>query len=749
MNHLPAESLKEEQILNAFISKLPEGIVVCSSKGEIRLCNKKALHYLVKDSPAGGDDHLVVGNVISDFIDKNLIEHSLDEINEWLKQDILDTVSNFILQKSNLILQVQTLPILNLKGQFTGFVLILADITKQSQAEKRVESLLQVLSKNARSPLASIRAAIEAMIEFPDMESNRQDQFKEIIQKESVVLSDMLNKASDTYASLVDTKGSLLPVYCRELLDTIARRAFDKLDLVLTLTSDVPDEDLYIKADPYFFIMAALYVLNCLKNEVKIKTCFCRFSMAEKIITLDISWPGEPIKPETLYRWETEEIDVDNQRINLTLKEILSHHHAALWTYSHVNGKEKMPYLRFFIPAEERSETEEMEPMPILSESRTQISDLALFDHSVQNPELDDRLLTELSYTSLIREINHANAIEEVIGKHSQLPRLIHSMITSGTKIRTVTWLVTAFAEAILNKIFQFALDEVGPSPVPFAFVTLGSEGRKEQTLKTDQDNAIIFRDPGSEKEMKAVQSYFLKLGEKVCMWLDQAGYDYCNGGIMAKNPKWCQPLSVWKKYFLKWTTTTEPENLMNASIFFDFRFSYGQESIVENLYEYLFEIIQGNAGYFSSMAQNAMQFKPPIGFFNNLITEKKGDYKKCLDIKKANTPIVDFARLYSLFHRIKETNTQDRIYQLYIKKVLSRSEYNEIEQAYSFLMQIRFIGQINSILGEKFMPTNYVNPKTLSSIERKMLKEIFKKIKTFQIKLCLDFTGTPDCQGS
>ncbi|MBU1343970.1 MAG: hypothetical protein KKE44_16085, partial [Proteobacteria bacterium] len=175
-----------------------------------------------------------------------------------------------------------------------------------------------------------------------------------------------------------------------------------------------------------------------------------------------------------------------------------------------------------------------------------------LFDRSIENPELDDRLLTELSYTSLIREINQANALEEVIGKHSQLPRLIHSMITNGTKIRTVTWLVTAFSDAILNKIFEFALMEVGPSPVPFAFITLGSEGRKEQTLKTDQDNAIVFMDPDSKKSEALVQAYFLKLGEKVCMWLDQAGYDYCNGGIMAKNPKWCQPLSVWKNYFFK-----------------------------------------------------------------------------------------------------------------------------------------------------------------------------------------------------
>ena len=101
--------------------------------------------------------------------------------------------------------------------------------------------------------------------------------------------------------------------------------------------------------------------------------------------------------------------------------------------------------------------------------------------------------------------------------------------------------------------------------------MVMGSEGRKEQTLKTDQDNAIIFEDV-NEEELESVNAYFLKLGEHVCNILDKTGYDFCKGGIMAKNPKWCQPISIWKKYFKDWVYKAGPEALLQTSIFFDFR---------------------------------------------------------------------------------------------------------------------------------------------------------------------------------
>ncbi len=736
-----AASAEEKQILTSFISQLPQGIILCDAAGSIVLCNSQANNYFSQDllnHEPENNAHLI------DIIDKNLVEHALDEINARLKREIFDASSHFLIQKEQVVLQTQVVPIFSEIEHFTGFVLILSDITQQSQAEKRIETLLHTLSKNARSPLASIRAAIEAMTEFPDMDDERQMQFKEIIRKESLVLSDILDSVSNSYASLVKTKESLQTITSLELLESISRRSRDKLGITFSIEHLKSDEDIVIKADPFSFITAFLFLLGNLQKETGLWEFTGGLSLDNRIVCIDIAWHGKLLPAETLRQWEILPLTgPDSEPSQLTLKDVLDHHQAAMGTYPGSGADNNLPHLRCFLPSQQASKETPLQSITLLPESRTQISDLELFSHSADSPELDERLLTELAYTSLIREINQAHSTEEVMGKHSQLPRLIHSMITSGTKIRTVTWLVSAFADAILTRLLDLAIKELGPSPVPFAFLCLGSEGRNEQTLKTDQDNAIVFKDSEKNEE---VQKYFLNLGEKLCIWLDQAGYDLCRGGIMANNPKWCQPLSTWKTYFSQWLHTNEPENLLHATIFFDFRFAYGERSLADELTEHLHHTLPGKVNFYRSMAQSSMNFKPPIGLFGMFKLTSEDDHVNCLDIKKAITPIVDYARIFSLHHGIKEISTQNRIYQLYLKKVLSRQDYNEIEQMYSFLMQMRFMGQIEAVIQEKIPPHNFIDPKRLSTIERKMLKEILINIKDMQAKLCLEFTGSSNC---
>lgn len=342
----------------------------------------------------------------------------------------------------------------------------------------------------------------------------------------------------------------------------------------------------------------------------------------------------------------------------------------------------------------------------------------------------------------LLREISHAESKDELKDKHSQLPGIIKGLIHSGAKAQNVTKLITTISDAILKKLITFALDETDPPPAKFVFMILGSEGRREQTLKTDQDNAIIFEDVPKESE-EEVRAYFLKFGEKVCTWLDEAGYDFCEGGIMAKNPKWCQPLSVWKEHFSGWIHAAQPEDLLQASIFFDFRDAYGDTDLIDNLRSFLFGSLGGFKGFFRHLTENALHFKPPLGFFRSFVVESKGKHRNSFDIKSAMMPIVDFARIHALNNKIGETNTLERLHQLYIKKVLSWQDYNEIEQAYSFMMQLRFVRQVTSVMEEAAKPDNYINPKKLSNIEQTMLKEIFKRIEKFQRKLDFDFIGT------
>lgn len=340
----------------------------------------------------------------------------------------------------------------------------------------------------------------------------------------------------------------------------------------------------------------------------------------------------------------------------------------------------------------------------------------------------------------IIRELSEAADIEAIIRIQKRVPRLIHNMINSGAKSRVTTKLITKISDIILTKLIRAALERLGPPPVAFAFMVLGSEGRMEQTLKTDQDNAIVFADV-PESEFEAVKIYFLKLGLQVCTWLDQAGYTFCKGNIMAQNPKWCQPLSKWKSYFKSWIRISTPKDLMESAIFFDFRGAYGDMAMIDDLRLYLFETLAGWTRFFKDLTVNAMGFKPPIGFFRNFVLESRGEHRNKFNLKNAMTPIVDFARIYALHHTISETNTQERLYHLNLQKVLKPNDFNDLDQAYNYLMQQRLLCQINSLeKGE--MPENFMNPKKLSRIEQTLLKEIFKRIEGAQSRLNLDFTG-------
>ena len=341
----------------------------------------------------------------------------------------------------------------------------------------------------------------------------------------------------------------------------------------------------------------------------------------------------------------------------------------------------------------------------------------------------------------MVREIASAVNREELKAQQARLPGLVQNLISSGARAENVTRLVTTVSDAILHRLIEIALEEHGPPPVPFVFMIMGSEGRREQTLKTDQDNAIVFQDV-PEDRLASVKDYFLSFGETVCTWLDEIGYDFCEGGVMAMNPSWCQPISAWREKFSEWIHTAEAEDLLHSSIFFDFRGAYGDFSLIDDLRRHLFDSLQGWSGFFRHLAENALHFKPPLGFFRNFVVESKGEHRNALDIKQAMLPVVDFARIHALKNAIEETNTMDRLYRLKAGGHISDKDYSDITRAYSFMMQLRFVRQITAIIEENRKPDNYINPKKLSRIEQTMLKEIFKRVEDFQTKMSFEFTG-------
>jgi CBS domain-containing protein len=341
----------------------------------------------------------------------------------------------------------------------------------------------------------------------------------------------------------------------------------------------------------------------------------------------------------------------------------------------------------------------------------------------------------------ILQQILRAESLDEIVQQHRRIPTLVKGLISSGAKARNINRLVTAVSDAVLRKVMGMVLQKIEPPPVNYVFMILGSEGRSEQTLKTDQDNAIIFEDVPQE-QLPEVSAYFLALGQRVCQMLNAIGYSYCKGDVMAQNPKWCQPISVWKSYFTDWINAAEAEDLLQASIFFDFRGGYGEMGLIEQLRDHLMRSIENWSGFLRFMTENALYFKPPLGFFRNFVVESKGEHRNAFDIKSAMMPIVDFARIYGLKHGIEATNTLDRLQQLFDRDILRQEEFEEMEKAYSFLMQLRLVRQVTAIIDEKSKPDNFINPKRLTRIEQTMLKEIFKRIEKFQAKMNFAFIG-------
>jgi len=345
------------------------------------------------------------------------------------------------------------------------------------------------------------------------------------------------------------------------------------------------------------------------------------------------------------------------------------------------------------------------------------------------------------SSSILIREIQTAESVDEVVESNKRLPGLIKTLIDSGAKQEYITRIITSVSDTITEKLMGFATSELGPPPARFTFIALGSVGRGEQTLKTDQDNAVIFEDVAVDRQEK-VQTYFRDLGKKMNLWLNQAGYAYCIGDVMARNAKWCQPLRVWKEYFYQWVVNADPEDLRDSNIFFDFRPLYGDKSLAADLKNYLNEILDGKAAFFQILAANVLLQKPPIGLFGKIVVESVDGQQETFNIKHAIRPIVDFARIYALKNNLDETNTLERLHHLLNLKVLNKTSHDEICQSYNYLMQLRFKHQVMAI-NNNLPPDNNVNPKKISNLEQTMLKKTFSQISDFQSRLKFDFTGS------
>lgn len=344
----------------------------------------------------------------------------------------------------------------------------------------------------------------------------------------------------------------------------------------------------------------------------------------------------------------------------------------------------------------------------------------------------DIMMLQGLSPITVVRDIEMQHTIEGVCHALKQLNNIIGALLQQGAKASHITRIITEINDRVVRKIIQFAERELGPPPVPYCWLALGSEGRKEQTFRTDQDNALVYADPSSFQE-NSVRDYFLKFTNYIKNGLLRCGFPPCPGDIMASNPKWCQPLKVWKKYFSQWVNIPKGEHITLSSIFFDFRSVYGEESLAESLRDYLLNIVKDQKIFLGYLANLALKNRPPLGFFKTFVVEKSGEHKDKLNLKiKGIAPLVDIVRIFSLEKGIRETSTLERVEALKDKHSIVKDYSEEITYAFEFLMFIRIRHQYEQVV-KGMNPDNFIDPEQLSNLEKKLLKDTFQLISKLQ----------------
>lgn len=345
----------------------------------------------------------------------------------------------------------------------------------------------------------------------------------------------------------------------------------------------------------------------------------------------------------------------------------------------------------------------------------------------------DLMILQGTSPLSVVRDIESQQTVEGLIPESKNINKVISLLLKEGARASNITGIITEINDRLLRKLLEITERQFGPPPLPYCWIVFGSEGRKEQTYKTDQDNAIIYADPKTEEESEAAKQYFAGFSFSVKDSLLKCGFPLCHGDYMASNQKWRQPFEVWKDYFSQWIYTPTPEAVLASCILFDFRPVYGDFTLADKLRDYLHQKLRDQDMFLKLMAQLTIKLRPPIGFFKTFIVEKSGEHKNKLNLKfTCLAPLVNIVRLFSLENKITETSTIERLHALGGKHNIADEFGEELEHAFEFLTMLR-IQQQHRQIEDGVEPDNFINPNEISTFERKVFKESCQLISKIQ----------------
>lgn len=351
----------------------------------------------------------------------------------------------------------------------------------------------------------------------------------------------------------------------------------------------------------------------------------------------------------------------------------------------------------------------------------------------------DHDLLLEQGFNPaiLIKEMRKSTDLPMLINLRDKADELLRKYIEQEVSMHYISRMMAAINGTLLTKLIDLKIAKFGEPPVAFAWLALGSQGREEQLLRTDQDHALVFEDGGSDDTNNTSQEYFLKLADEVATELERFGFEQDVADIGANRKKWCQPLSVWKTNFSEWVSKPDENNILHSTIFFDFRCAYGDNKLAQELANHLFKQLPKTQIFLPLLAKNAMANPAPLSFFRNFVVENSGEHKDEFDLKlRAMLPLVDAARVLVLQQQIAgANNTVERYLKLAEKDTANAELYTDAAEGYEVLMAQRARFGLRDDDSGRF-----INPEDLSKLERQQLRTIFNTISEIQKVLRVRF---------
>lgn len=329
----------------------------------------------------------------------------------------------------------------------------------------------------------------------------------------------------------------------------------------------------------------------------------------------------------------------------------------------------------------------------------------------------------------LIKEIKRCQTSKELKQIRDRLTDLIQTSITKNIPISHIFNIASEINLAIIKRSVELSILDLGSPPARFAWLSIGSQGRKEQLLLTDQDSILIFEDVAADK-YRDVKDYFLKLAKKTTAILEKIGYEFCPNGHMASNLIWCKSLTDWIKQYDNWMNTPGENSNEISSIFFDYEIAFGEQKIEDALTNAIFKNAKNNSLFFDFLGNDALRKNSPLSFFKNFNVEDDGPHKNKFDIKtRALLPLIDGARLFALYFEIRGiNNTFQRFKQFAINDPKHSEVYLKCAEAFLILSKFRTLeGLKNDNSGQ------FINLDELTKTDRERLKYALLPMKELE----------------